>query len=152
MSTQTSQLRAAVSEGRLARLGLALASFAEKWFPEPLVFALLAVVVVYLIGVAARESPVELGLQAGRNFWTLVPFTMQMVMIIVGGYVVASTPMVRRAIGWIAGLPKTPRGAVALVAFLATTTSLISWGLSPMFSSFLVREMARRTSGVDATT
>jgi short-chain fatty acids transporter len=138
-----------VSEGRLARLGLTLAGWAEKWFPEPLVFAFLAVVVVYFIGIAAGESPVDLGLQAGKSFWVLVPFTMQMVMIIVGGYVVASTSIVRRFIGWIAGLPKTPRGAVALVAFLATTTSLISWGLSPIFSGFLVREMARRIKGLD---
>jgi len=38
---------------------------------------------------------------------------MQMVMIIVGGYVVASTPIVYRAIRALAGIPKTPRQAVA---------------------------------------
>ncbi len=62
-----------VSEGRLARLGLTLAGFAEKWFPEPLVFAFLAVVVVYFIGIAAGENPVDLGLQAGKSFWVLAP-------------------------------------------------------------------------------
>src|SRR5712691_5778035 len=88
----------AVSEGRLVRFGLALANWSEQWFPDPLVFALTGVVVVYLIGIAARESPVNLAIQAGKGFWSLVVFTMQMVMIIVGGYVVASTPMVHRAI------------------------------------------------------
>src|SRR5712691_7040856 len=88
----------AVSEGRLVRVGLALASWSEQWFPDPLVFALMGVVVVYLIGVAARESPVNLAIQAGKGFWSLTVFTMQMVMIIVGGYVVASTPVVHRAI------------------------------------------------------
>jgi short-chain fatty acids transporter len=69
---------------------------------------------------------------------------MQMVMVIIGGYVVASTPLVRRGTHWLAGIPKTPRGAVAMVAFVATTSSLISWGLSPILSAFLVREMTGR--------
>ncbi len=81
-----------VTDGRVARMGLALANWSERWFPDPLVFAFLGVLVVYALGVLAGESPTQLGIEAGRNFWTLVPFTMQMVMIIVGGYVVASTP------------------------------------------------------------
>jgi short-chain fatty acids transporter len=138
-----------LADGRVARLGLALAQWSEKWFPDPLVFAFLGVVVVYLLGIAAGESPAKLGIEAGKNFWTLVPFTMQMVMIIVGGYVVASTPVVRRGISWLAGIPKTPRGAITLVALVATTSSLISWGLSPIISGFLVRGMTGRIKGMD---
>src|SRR6185312_9882876 len=108
-------------DGRVARMGLALANWSERWFPDPLVFAFLGVLVVYALGIAAGESPAKLGIEAGKNFWTLVPFTMQMVMIIIGGYVVASTPLVRRGIHWLAGVPKTPRGAVTLVALVATT-------------------------------
>ena len=141
--------RLAVTDGRVARIGLALAEWSEKWFPDPLVFAFLGVLVVYALGIVAGESPAKLGIEAGKNFWTLVPFTMQMVMIIIGGYVVASTPLVRRGIHWLAGVPKTPRGAVTLVALVATTSSLISWGLSPIISGFLVREMTGRVKGMD---
>jgi short-chain fatty acids transporter len=69
--------------------------------------------------------------------------------VIIGGYVVASTSVVRRGTHWLAGIPKTPRGAVAMVAFVATTSSLISWGLSPILSAFLVREMSGRVKGMD---
>ena len=141
--------RLAVTDGRVARMGLALAEWSEKWFPDPLVFAFLGVLVVYGLGIAAARVPAKLGIEAGKNFWTLVPFTMQMVMIIIGGYVVASTPLVRRAIHWLAGVPKTPRGAITLVALVATTSSLISWGLSPIISGFLVREMTGRVKGMD---
>src|SRR5579862_9676054 len=95
---------AAVSEGGLVRFGLALANWSERWFPDPLVFALLGVVVVFGVGVLAGESPSNLAIQAGKSFWSLVPFTMQMVMIIIGGYVVASTPLVNRAIGALSAL------------------------------------------------
>jgi short-chain fatty acids transporter len=133
----------------MARIGLAMARWSEKWFPDPLVFAFLGVVIVYFLGILAGESPTKLGLEAGKSFWSLVPFTMQMVMIIIGGYVVASTRAVRAAIQWLAGIPKTPRGAITLVAFVATVSSLISWGLSPILAGFLVREMTRRVHGLD---
>jgi len=136
-------------ESVLARFGLALSNWSERWFPEALVFALLGIVVVFIFGLLLRESPAKLAIQGGKNFWALVPFTMQMVMIIIGGYVVASTPIVYRLIQWLAKIPKTPRGAIAWITFFSMTTSLISWGLSLIFSGLMVRELTRRVRGMD---
>jgi len=136
-------------ERRLVRFGLRLANWSEKWFPDPLVFALLGIVVVFLVGLLLHQSPAKLAIQGGKNFWTLVPFTMQMVMIIIGGYVVASTPIVYRAIRALAKIPKTPKSAVAMVALFSMLTSLISWGLSLIFSGLFVRELAHRVKGMD---
>src|ERR1700733_11579333 len=141
--------QSSIKEQGLVRFGLGLANWSERWFPDPLVFALLGVVVVFVVGLVLRQSPAELAVQGGKNFWSLVPFTMQMVMIIVGGYVVASTPIVYRAIRALAGIPKTPRGAVAMVALFSMLTSLISWGLSLIFSGLYVRELAHRVKGMD---
>ena len=44
------------TESGLARAGIALANWSERWFPDPLVFALLGVVTVFLIGLAAGEN------------------------------------------------------------------------------------------------
>ena len=99
-------------EGRLAHWGLGIAKWTERWFPDPFVFALLGVAVVFLIGLAVGERPANLAIQAGKSFWSLVPFTMQMVMDIIGGYEVSSTTAVSRAIRALAKVPKTPRGAV----------------------------------------
>ncbi len=136
-------------ESALVRSGLALAQWSERWFPDPLVFALLGITVVFLFGMSLGESPAKLAIQGGKSFWSLVPFTMQMVMIIVGGYVVASAPLVYRGIRALAGWPKTPRAAIALVALLSMLTSLLSWGLSLIFSGMLVREMGHRVKGLD---
>ncbi len=141
--------QAATAEGGLIRLGLGLANWSEHWFPDPLVFALLGIVVVFVVGLLLHQSPAKLAIQGGKNFWALVPFTMQMVMIIIGGYVVASTPLVYGAIRKLAGIPKTPRGAVAMVALFSMLTSLISWGLSLIFSGLFVRELAPRVKGMD---
>jgi short-chain fatty acids transporter len=143
------QASRSTEEGSLGRFGLALAAWSERWFPDPLVFALLGVVVVFVFGLILGQSPAKLAVQGGKNFWTLVPFTMQMVMIIIGGYVVASSPVVYRGIRALAGVPKTPRGAIALVALLSMLTSLISWGLSLIFSGVFVRELSQRVKGMD---
>lgn len=135
--------------GAFARFGLALAAWAERWFPDPVVFALLAVVAVFVVGVGAGESPARLAIEGGKSFWVLMTFTMQMVMIIIGGYVVASTPLVSRAIRALATVPKSPRAAIALVAFFSTVTGFVSWGMSLIFSGLLVRQLARRLPGMD---
>jgi len=137
------------SESGLARFGLGLAAWSERWFPDPLVFALLGIVFVFLAGLCLHQSASKLAVQGVKNFWTLVPFTMQMVMIIIGGYVVATTPVVHRLIVALARVPKTGRGAIALIALFSMLTSLISWGLSLIFSGLLTREMARRVKGMD---
>ena len=70
-------------------------------------------------------------------------------MVIIGGYVVATTPLVYRLIRVIAKIPKTGRGAVATIALFSMLTSFLSWGLSLIFSGLLCREMARRVKTMD---
>ena len=137
------------TESSAVRFGLALANWSERWFPDALVFALMGIVVVFAGGVALGESPARLAIQGGKSFWSLVPFTMQMVMVIIGGYVVATSRPVYRLIRGLASLTQEPRTAVALIALFSTLTSLISWGLSLIFSGLLAREYAARVKGLD---
>ncbi len=136
-------------EGRLARIGVALSNWSERWFPDPLVFALVGIVAVFLIGIAAGEKPLNLAIQGGKGFWSLIPFTMQMVMIIIGGYVVASSPLVQRAMQRLAEVPKNPRQAIGLLALFSMLTALISWGMSPIVSALFVRQLTQRVKGLD---
>ncbi|MDQ5987317.1 MAG: putative short-chain fatty acid transporter [Syntrophus sp. SKADARSKE-3] len=137
------------NEGGLERIGLALANWTEKWFPDALVFALLGIVIIFIIGLLLGESPSKLALAGGKTFWVLIPFTMQMAMIIIGGFVVASSPAIYWCIQRLAEIPKSPKAAITLIAFFSMVTSLISWGFSLIFSGLLVREMAPRVKGMD---
>ena len=76
--------RQAVTDGRVARIGLALADWSEKWFPDPLVFAFLGVLVVYALGVAAGESPAKLGLEAVNCAHVAVVETWNAVDVVIG--------------------------------------------------------------------
>src|SRR5436190_22553856 len=128
----------------LARIGMRIADFCERWFPDAIVFALAAFVLVFCGGLGIGVPATKLVAQFGTGFWSLVNFTMQMAIVIIGGFVVASSPPVARLTSWLASIRKSARCAVAFVAAFAMFSSLISWGLSLIFTGLLVREITRR--------
>jgi len=140
---------AADGAGGLARVGLALADWCERWFPDAFVFAMAAVVIVAIGALLLGASLQAVMLQFGKGFWDLITFTMQMALIIIGGYVVAVSPPIARLIESLATVPKTGRSAIAYIAGVSMLASMISWGFSLIFSGLLVRALARRQPRMD---
>src|SRR3982750_2129984 len=102
--------------GLVARTALALTDWAERWIPAAFIFALLATFFVLGAAVVATPSTVPEVIDAwGRGFWELIPFTLQMSLIIITGHVLPTSPPIRRIVRAIASWPRTPRGAGALV-------------------------------------
>jgi short-chain fatty acids transporter len=128
----------------LSRVAERCCAWAERWFPDAFAFAVMAVAIV-AVGAVAIGAPVKaVAENFGTGFWSLIPFTMQMTFIIIGGYVVADSPPVDRLVNRLAALPKSGRGAVAWIALFCMLTALVHWGLSVVFSCLLIRAMARR--------
>jgi short-chain fatty acids transporter len=141
---ETTQPTTASTGSGLARIALRLSAWAERWFPDAYVFAALAVVIVALAAFALRASPQDVAISFGDGFWSLIPFTMQMAFIVIGGYVVATAPIVAKLIDRLAAVPRNGRGAVAYVAAISMLASLLNWGFSLVFGGLLVRALARR--------
>jgi short-chain fatty acids transporter len=136
--------------GLVARTALALTDWAERWIPDAFIFALLATFFVLAAAVAATPSTVPDVIDAwGRGFWELIPFTLQMSLIIITGHVLATSPPIGRIVRAIAAWPRTPRGAVALVTFFTLAASWFNWGFSLVFGAVLAIEVARRVEDVD---
>jgi short-chain fatty acids transporter len=122
----------------------AVTRWAEKWFPDAYIFAALAVVLV-AAGAWAIGTPVaQIGVAFGDGYWSLIPFTLQMAMVAISGYVLAVSLPAAALINKLAKLPRAGRSAVAFVAFISILTSLISWAISLVFAGLLVRALARR--------
>ena len=134
----------AAQESALARFALRACAWAERWFPDAFGFAIVAVAVVALAAIAIGVPAQQVAVQFGTGFWSLIPFTMQMAFIVIGGYVVADSPPLARLVDALARLPRSPRGAVALVATTSLLVSLVHWGLSLVLGSLLARALARR--------
>ncbi|HEY8520723.1 MAG TPA: TIGR00366 family protein [Gammaproteobacteria bacterium] len=133
----------------LASVGLRLSDWFERWFPDAFALALAAVTIVFLACLAAGSSVLETAQRFGTGFWDLIAFTMQMSMIIVTGYAVATSPPAYRVIRRLAAVPRTGRGAAAYVGLFSMLSSLISWSFSLIFSALLAREVAHRVRGAD---
>jgi len=136
--------------GLVARAALRLTAWTERWIPDAFIFALLATGLVFIAALIwTPSSPLQVVDAWGNGFWDLIPFTLQMSLIIITGHVLATSAPMGRVIRAIAGWAQTPRGAVALVTFFALATSWFNWGFSLVFSAVLGREVARRVAGVD---
>jgi len=134
----------------LARLALALTDWTERWVPDAFIFALIATFLVVAGALAATSSSLPQIVDAwGRGFWELIPFTLQMALIIITGHVLATSAPMQRVIRAAASWPRTPKSAVALVTVFALVSSWFNWGFSLIFSAVLAREIARRVEGVD---
>jgi len=132
------------ADGPLARFALRSAAWAERWFPDAYVFAALGVVIVAVCALGFGATPAATATAFGDGFWSLIPFTMQMAFVVIGGYVVATAPAVARVIDALARVPRSGRGAICYVGLISMLTSLLSWGFSLVFGGLLVRALARR--------
>ncbi len=136
--------------GPLARAALALTDWTERWVPDAFIFALIATVLVITAALLVTPATLPQTVDAwGRGFWDLIPFTLQMALVIITGHVLATSPPMGRVIRTIASWPRSPRTAVALVTFFALASSWFNWGFSLVFSAVLAIEIARRMDGVD---
>ena len=133
----------------LAGIGLRLSDWFERWFPDAFALALVAVGIVFAASLAIGNSMADTAQWFGAGFWDLVTFTMQMTMIIVTGYAVATARPVYAVIRRMAGIPKSGKSAAAFVGLFSMLASLLSWSFSLIFSGLLAREVTHRVRGAD---
>ena len=133
----------------VARLTGGLDAFVGRWLPEPLVIVLLLTFLVFGAGLAAGSGPVEMATFFGEGFWDLLTFAMQMALVLVTGFVVASTPLFERAMGRLARVAATPRQAILLVTAVSLAACLVNWGFGLVIGALFAKRLAREVPDVD---
>lgn len=128
----------------MQRFALKVSDWSEKWFPDSYIFALLGVVIVALAAMAIGAPIQSVALSFGNGFWSLIPFTMQMCMLIVVGYVVSVSKPVGMLIDKLAKIPTSGRNAIVMVAMVSLSVSLINWAMSTVLTALLVIALAKR--------
>lgn len=95
------------------------------------------------------SSPIQMVEHWGSGFWDLLAFTMQMSLIVVTGYVLANTPLVKKGLAKISTMAKTPVQAIILVTFVGTIGSLINYGFGLVVGALMAIQIAKRVPSVD---
>ena len=128
----------------IERLGAAFARFAEAWVPSPFVFALALTIVTFGLGVGLTgASPATALAGWGDGFWAFLSFGMQMCLVLVTGYALATSGPVSRGVDALAALPRGTRSAAALTAAATGAVSLVHWGLGLILGALLARRIGR---------
>ncbi|MCA1010528.1 short-chain fatty acid transporter [Halobacillus halophilus] len=122
----------------------------QRYLPDAFLFAVILTLVVFGLGIGFTESsPVQMVQFWGDGFWDLLAFAMQMSLIVVTGYILANTPLVKSGLERLSTLAKTPGQAILLVSFTAAVACLVNYGFGLVVGALLAIHVARRVPSVD---
>jgi short-chain fatty acids transporter len=133
----------------LSRLATALTRFTQRWIPSAFAIAVILTFAIFAIAIAVGAPPSQVLVEWGNGFWTLLPFAMQMSLVIMTGYIVSAAPVVERLFTRLAALPRSPRAAVVMMALVSMGLAWFHWGLSLVGCAMFVRHIARAQPRVD---
>ncbi|MCP1325823.1 short-chain fatty acid transporter [Halomonas sp. 707D4] len=116
----------------------------ERYLPDPYIFVLLLTLVAAVAAIAVeRQTPLAVLRMWGDGFWGLLTFSMQMLLVLVTGFMLASSPPVKRLLARLAGTAKSAGGAIVLVTLVSLAASWINWGFGLVVGALFAKELAR---------
>lgn len=134
----------------LQRFSAGCVALVQKYLPDPFIFATILTLFVFLVAMpVSNQGPIEVLNAWAGGFWKLLEFAMQMALVVVTGYAMASAPIFKRGLSNIAGMAKTPTQAIYLVTLVSAIACLINWGFGLVIGALFARELAGRVKNVD---
>ena len=93
-----------------------------RWMPNSIVLVFLLTVLVAVLAVIfwriaagdIHRNENEFDRRLERRVWSLLSFAMQMSLVMLTGYILASAPVVKRGLTKLASIPNTTAGAMLL--------------------------------------
>ncbi|WP_394223251.1 short-chain fatty acid transporter [Alteromonas gracilis] len=129
----------------LSRASKPFVKLVERYLPDPYIFVLLLTLVTFLFaGIVQNQSPLTTVQQWGDGFWGLLTFSMQMLLVLVTGFMLACTPLVKALLERLASLAKSPGSAIVLVTVVSLIASWINWGFGLVVGALFAKALARK--------
>ena len=129
----------------LKGLSRLLVRLVERYLPDSYSLVIILTVVAMLAAMVFEGcAPLAVVRMWGDGFWSLLQFSMQMLLVLVTGYMMAATPPVRRGLAAIANLQNSPAMAVVSVTLVALVASWLNWGFGLVAGGLFAKEVARR--------
>ncbi|MEC2073369.1 short-chain fatty acid transporter [Alkalihalophilus marmarensis] len=117
----------------------------QRYLPDAFVIAVLMTIIVIAVAIFFNPSePVQVVAAWGDGFWTYLAFTMQMVLLLLTGMVLASVPFIKKGLSAIAQFANTPTKAYLVTFLVAAAAYYINWGLAVVVGAIIAREIGKR--------
>jgi short-chain fatty acids transporter len=122
----------------------------QRYLPDPFLFVVILTFIVLVLGLIFTDSSVMNMVQYwGDGFWSLLAFSMQMVLVLVTGYVLACSPVFKKGLGALASTAKSPAQAIIIVTVVSIIASWINWGFGLVIGALFAKELAKKVKNVD---
>jgi len=122
----------------------------EKYLPDPYIFVAILTALVVGLGVTFTDSSlIDMTVYWGDGFWGLLSFTMQMVIVLAAGHILANSPLFKKILTGAASKIKTPSMAIIVVTFVSLIACWINWGFGLVIGALFAKEIARQVRKVD---
>ena len=144
--TETSVAQKTEKQSLLGRATAFFVYIFENIMPDPYVFAVLLTFLGALLAwkFAPNASPTSIVAAWYAGVFTIFTFAFQMVIMLVAGYALATSPAIHKGLEKIASLATTPMSAVSLTVVVSLIASWLNWGLGLVTAALLAREVAKR--------
>ncbi|NLJ46439.1 MAG: short-chain fatty acid transporter [Treponema sp.] len=130
-------------------LGNFFTKIAKKWIPDAFIFAIILTILVFVLGMVIQgKSFIDMTSYWGGGMWSLLGFSMQMVLVLVTGSALAISKPVQKVLKTIAKAANTPAKAIAIVALVMGVGCWLNWGFGLIISAILAKEIAKVTKGI----
>ena len=121
----------------------------QKYLPDAFILAIGLTFITLGMGIfIADKSPIQMVNFWGKGFSSLFTFAMQMALVLLTGYSLALSPVVKRLLDRITDLPKTPRQALMVTALVSIVGCYFSWAFGLVIGAILAKEMGRKMPGL----
>ena len=115
----------------------------QRWLPDAFVIAIILSAMVFLSGLIFQGQTVTaMADHWGNGVWKLLGFSMQMVLILVLGTVLAMSKPIKAILTGIATLAKSPAQGIVLVTLASMLALWINWGFGLVVGALLARQVA----------
>ncbi|AZU64710.1 short-chain fatty acid transporter [Neobacillus mesonae] len=122
----------------------------QRYLPDPFLFVIILTFVVFGLGIVLTDNgPYQMVQHWGNGFWGLLAFSMQMVLVLVTGHVLASSKPFKKGLGALASLSNTPGQAIIYVTLISLIASWINWGFGLVIGALFAKELAKKVENVD---
>ncbi len=129
--------------GGMLRLAEFFSRIVRKYLPDPLAIAIILTIFSVLLAVTVgRSNPLDVVEYWGGGFWDLLEFGMQVVLIILTGFLLAKTPIVDVMLTRLAKLPKGNTSAIVLAVVLTGIASWLQWGFGLIIGTIIAQKIA----------
>lgn len=129
----------------LTKAAKPLVKLVDRYLPDPYIFVLLLTLVVMISAVVAEQkTPMDVISYWGDGFWALLSFSMQMLLVLVAGFMLASSPPIKKLLDAIAGFAKSAPQAIILVTLVSLAASWINWGFGLVVGALFAKALARK--------